>query len=96
MTAVYNALVQQGDAWLAQAQSTYVGGGNPGSAAAEASIAAAVFARAQLEKPDGIAQLAEVARKNLADKAAQDQTLEGYTEGRPPLPTDYHPEEPPL
>lgn len=74
MSAVYNALVQQGDAWLAQAQKTYQGGGNTGSAAAEASIAAAVFARAQLEKPDGIVQLAEIARQNLADKAAQEQS----------------------
>lgn len=51
MTMPYKALVATGDKWLDQADDTYRGGGGAQTAAAEAAIAGAYYARAMLEKP---------------------------------------------
>lgn len=50
MTMPYKALVATGDRWLDMADETYRGGGAAQSAAAEAAIASAYYARAALER----------------------------------------------
>lgn len=57
MTMPYKALVATGDRWLDMADETYRGGGGAQSAAAEAAIANAYYARAALEKPNPIDKL---------------------------------------
>jgi len=71
--ASFRALLEQGDNWLEQSIDTYRGGGGMDTAAAEAAIASAHYARAQLERPDTFAAVLDASRRNKAAQADGDE-----------------------
>ncbi|ABW88453.1 hypothetical protein SEA_EVANESCE_60 [Mycobacterium phage Evanesce] len=72
----YRSLIAEGDQWLELARDTFSGGGDYNIAAAAAAIATAYYGRANIEKPEPIADLLTAAAQSRAATPAADTDLE--------------------